>query len=807
MKVKEDIQTKCYHCGDECSSEHLVYQQKDFCCTGCKLVFDILDQNNLCTYYSLESSPGSTGIDFFDVEKFKYLDLKEVSNALIVFKEGDVSKVNFFIPKIHCSSCIWLLENLEKLNEGVNFSRVNFSKKEVSISFNSNITSLRKVVELLAKIGYEPQISLDNSNNKADKIDKSKYIQLGIVAFCFGNMMLLSFPEYISFGQYIESNFRNLFNYLNIAFAIPVFYISIKEYLIPSVKSIQTSQISIDVPIALGILALFFSSIYEILVVGNAGYLDSFGGLIFFLLLGKIFQQKTYDSLSFDRDYRSYFPISVNKVVKHEIKPVTLKSLVIGDEIEIHHQELIPVDSYLKKGKALIDYSFISGESEPVMKQEGDKLYAGGKQVGSTINILVEKEFSQSELINLWNNDAFSKNQPSVFDTLISKISKYFTFAVLFIAVSAMLYWLPQEGGLALKSFVSVLIVACPCALALSSPFALGSVLRVFGKGKFFLKNAFITEKISEIDAIVFDKTGTLTNSAESKLSYEGVDLSESEKILINSVASNSVHPLSKQLQTYFSSSEKVKVDSFEEVIGKGLIANIKGIEIKLGSKIFVAPELTLEGINSDDGGVFISIGGIYKGKFSVTHSYREGILDSIKELSENYKLYVLSGDNNKEESTLKKWFGSESTLLFNQSPQSKLQFVEALKAQGKNVMMIGDGLNDAGALKTSDVGIALTDDVTSFSPSSDGIMDAKSLVGLSRFLKISKAAINIIKISFLISILYNVVGLTMAVQGLLTPVFSAILMPLSSITVVLFTTASVSLVGKYYRIDKSSRF
>ena len=178
--------------------------------------------------------------------------------------------------------------------------------------------------------------------------------------------------------------------------------------------------------------------------------------------------------------------------------------------------------------------------------------------------------------------------------------------------------------------------------------------------------------------------------------------------------------------------------------------------------------------------------------------------MKSIKELSSNYKLYVLSGDNNKEESKLKEWFGNESTLLFNQSPQSKLYFVESLKAKGRNVMMIGDGLNDAGALKISDVGIALTEDVTSFSPSSDGIMDANSLVKLNQFLKISKAGINIIKISFIISILYNAVGLTLAVQGLLTPVFSAILMPLSSITVVVFTTVSVSLIGKYYKIEKS---
>ena len=703
MSAEVNITKKCYHCGDNCLSEHLVYQQKNFCCTGCKMVYDILQQNNLCTYYSLENNPGNTERDLFDTKKFQYLELDEVVESLISFKEINNIKVNFFVPKIHCSSCIWLLENLQKLNQGIYFSRVNFSKKEVSVSFNNDLINLREVVELMAKIGYEPQITLnDSEKEKATSYNKNLYLKLGVVGFCFGNMMLISFPEYISFGHYIESNFRNLFNYLNIVFSIPVLYVAFKEYLLPSVKSIKASQISIDVPISIGILALFISSIYEITILGNAGYLDSFGGLIFFLLLGKVFQQKTYDSLSFDRDFTSYFPISVHKIDQNGIVPITLKSIKIGDEIEIHNQELIPVDSYLKKGSALIDYSFITGESEPVVKKEGDKLFAGGKQIGEKISLLVEKEFNQSDLINLWNSEAFSKNQSSQFDELTTKVSKYFTIAVIAIALGALLYWLPQEGNIAIKSFVSVLIVACPCALALSSPFTLGSVLRVFGKGKLFLKNALVSEKMSQVDAIVFDKTGTLTDTSSHKIIYKGVELKSSEKALVASVAKQSIHPLSKQLAAKFKSEKNIDVDVFEEVVGQGLQATVKGIEVKLGKKSFVSPDLILEGMQDEKGSVYVSIGSIYKGKFQIEQNYREGIVNQIADLSKNYNLYVLSGDNNSSEQQLRNWFGADSTLLFNQSPKSKLQFIESLKGQGKTVMMIGDGLNDAGALKNS---------------------------------------------------------------------------------------------------------
>jgi len=354
-----------------------------------------------------------------------------------------------------------------------------------------------------------------------------------------------------------------------------------------------------------------------------------------------------------------------------------------------------------------------------------------------------------------------------------------------------------SDFSLAIKSFTSVLIIACPCALALAAPFTLGNSLRLFGKKGFYLKNAETVENLSKINTIVFDKTGTLTSSAKATSSYEGMPLTDVELWEIKELTSHSTHPISSEIHKSIEEEKRLisRLVTFEEIQGEGIIGVFNdGTIIKIGKYSFVVSQSEAK-INyriNNKASAYVSINNEIAGAFIIKNQYRKGLNDLLKNISDNYELFVLSGDNEKEKEHLAFIFPEKSRLIFNQSPQNKLDFIKNLMQEGKKVMMIGDGLNDAGALKKADVGISLTEDIHSFTPACDAVLNGEKFNQLGSFLNLSKKAMKVIKISFVISLLYNLIGLTFAMQGLLSPVISAILMPLSSISVVIFTTVSI---------------
>ncbi|MEJ2054506.1 MAG: heavy metal translocating P-type ATPase metal-binding domain-containing protein, partial [Calditrichaceae bacterium] len=354
----------CYHCGDKCANSGIYINDKLFCCHGCKTVYEILNANDLCDYYSIDDNPGITIKDSPIKNKFAYLDDEDVKNKIIDFRDKGIIKVSFYIPSMHCSSCVWLLENLYKLSQGVLESRVDFLKKELTLKFDENKTSLRKMVELLNSIGYEPQINLKSIDARSrTQSNKYLYLKIGVAGFCFANIMLFSFPDYLSLGKGVEEEFKRFFGIMNIVIALPVLFYSSADYFRSALHGWKQQMINMDVPIAIGILTLFFRSLFDILSGTGAGYMDSFTGLVFLLLAGKIFEKRTYETLSFDRDYKSYFPISITKKHKNTEKTISIEKLKPGDRIVIRNGELIPADAIMINGEAYIDYSFVTGES------------------------------------------------------------------------------------------------------------------------------------------------------------------------------------------------------------------------------------------------------------------------------------------------------------------------------------------------------------------------------------------------------------------------------------------------------------
>ena len=787
---------ECIHCGQDCGKNPVIWNEKQFCCNGCSMVFQILSEKKLDRYYDMMPTPGIR-LDQENTSgtRYAYLDNDEIRLKLLDFSDGGISRVNLFIPAIHCSSCIWLLENLNTLHHGIMHSHVNFVRKEVSITFRESEISLRQLIELLHTIHYIPDISY-NKEKKDDhqKANRRMIMKIGVAGFAFGNIMLLSFPDYLPGGEAIDSLMAGTFGIVSFILALPVVTFCASDFFLSAFKSLRKKIINIDLPLSIGILALCFESSYEIFSGSGTGYMDSLAGLLFFMLIGRWYQSRTYQSLSFDRDYRSYFPIAVTRLLDGKEDFVQLKDLKTGEIILVRNGELIPVDSILTDGEGNIDYSFVTGESIPVSKKSGDFVFAGGKQSGAAINLRVEKEVAQSYLTQLWNEDKLGEEAGIYMQSVITKVSHYFTLIILAIAFSAGVYWSFSNFGKAVYVFASILIVACPCALSLTIPFTFGNVMRVFGRNGFYIKNTEVIEKLTHADTVVFDKTGTLTHTRTMNIGWEGYELSKMEEQWVRSVSRNSTHPLSVIVSEWLPVSALLAVDGYIEISGLGITGMVDNHRIMLGSRRFIAGNDTSE--ESKISSVYVSIDNKLRGFFKMENHYRDGLTEVISGMK-HMQLHLLTGDNDSEEANLRTYFSSDTELHFNQTPVNKLEYINELKAKGRNVIMIGDGLNDAGALLKADIGITIADDIYHFSPACDAILSSSKFGRLQDYLRFSKSAMKIVYASYLISFLYNIVGLTFAIQGLLSPVFAAILMPLSSISVVTFASLSVSALSK----------
>jgi Cu+-exporting ATPase len=834
-------------------------QDKSFCCNGCCTVFEILSANGLTDFYKLSETAGVRIVVPVKTAQFNFLDEPAVREKLVDFSDARLTRVTFHIPSIHCIACVWLLENLFQLKPGLGQTQVNFPRKEVALSFDPIQVKLSEVVTLLASLGYEPELKLSALEAKpARKVTRRLWIQLGLAGFASGNIMLFSISAYLGLDAFAGPGFRQMVGLISFLLATPVVTYSAQEYWKAAWRSLRQKLLNIDVPIAAGVAAIYLQSCYEVFSGHGEGYFDSLCGLIFFLLCGRLFQQKTYDRLAFDRDYKSFFPLSVTRKERRpparlvgetmESKhagsetgapietQVSLSQLAVGDQLIIRNGELIPADAKLINGPALIDYSFVTGESEPVEKKVDDFLYAGGRQLGGAIEIEMVKAVSQSYLTSLWNQDAFRKEKGELLNQITNIYSQRFTKIVIAVAVGAAVFWAFVNPSLAVKSFTSVLIVACPCALALAAPFALGTAQRVLSRRNVYLKNPYVIETLAEVDSVVFDKTGTLTAAGAGSVTWvgalasgpgakmssvsqqavpeagapvrAGAALSARAERWLFSMTRHSTHPLPVRIgeaikREYFPE----PVRSFLETPGCGMEGSVAGHEIWMGSAAWLESRdvggvttLMRRGVAATGSAVHVALDGKYRGCFVLASALRPETERLAAGLSGNCEVALLSGDNEKERGRFAEMFGASAKLNFNQSPLDKLTFIKERQDAGKTVMMVGDGLNDAGALRQADVGVAVVENVSAFSPASDVILAAGMVTRTAEVLRYAKQSLRVVQTAFWISAAYNLVGVAIAASGRLSPVVCAILMPVSSVTVVAFACGAATWLGRGLR-------
>lgn len=757
-----------------------------------------------------------------DPSRFAFLDTPEVRAALVDYSDGQRTRVTFRVPAIHCVACVWLLEHVFRLREGIGQSSVEFLRREVSLTFDPSRLRLSEVAALLAALGYEPELrASDLGGPRPRPVSRRLWLQLGVAGFAFGNTMLLSLAMYLGLDSVSGPAFRQLAGWISFLLSLPVVAFSALDYYQAAWRGLRRGVPVLEIPIALGILALMGQSVFEVFSRRGDGYFDSLAGLLFFLLCGRLFQQKTHARLVFDRDYTAFFPLAVSRRAGPGEERMAVGRLAVGDRLVLRHGELVPADSRLVEGEARIDYAFVTGESQPETCSPGAVLFAGGRQTGGRIEVEILKPVSQGYLTSLWNQEAFRKDRKAdPVDRITEAYSRRFSRLLLLIATAAAAgWWMLGDGFRAVQALVAVLIVACPCALALASPFTLGTAQRVLGRIGVYLKNPFVLETLARVDAVVLDKTGTLTRPGAAPVAWQGRGLAPSETRAVAALLAQSSHPLSRRIRESLGTdgpdgvAPGAGVEAFRETPGRGISGAFDGLRVLVGSVDHLAdagvPPVgrvpspgTAPGLEGEDAPVgtciHVAIEGVHRGTFIAGQPLRPGIRALLGSPRGRFDLALLSGDNDAEADRFRALLGPDAVLVFRQDPARKLGFVRNWQAsRGRTVLMMGDGLNDAGALRQADVGVAVVEEAGAFSPASDLILSADRVADLERILAFARDSVSWVRRGFLVSALYNVVGIAIAASGSLSPVVCAVLMPLSSVTVVAFSVAGVEWLGR----------
>jgi Cu+-exporting ATPase len=774
----------CRHCGERCGADALFTGAGPFCCTGCEAVFSLLERHGLQAFYTCDVNPGvSQRHRSIDAGRFAVLDEPEARGRFLEPLGADRAAVTFHVPALHCASCLWLIEQLWRFEPGIARSEADLLRRTVRVEFRPAETSLRAVAACLASLGYDPVIDSERGPGRMSEARRDLYLRIGVAGFAFGNVMLFSIPRYVN-GAPLEGGFQRLFDVLNLLFAIPVLLYSASPYFRAAWAALRARGITIEVPVALGLVVLFGRSVVDIAMGWGEGFLDSFAGLVFFLLIGRLFQQKAFDGIAFDRTVRSFFPLSV--LVQAGGAPArltALRDIRPGDVMLVRPQEVVPADAVLLDQRGEIDYAFVSGESKPASIARGNTVHAGGRVVSRTLRLEAARSASHSRLADLWANPLFARVKPQWLTNLTAAFGFWFVVGALGLAIVGAAAWWP-DARMAAQVATAVLIIACPCALTLSGPITLGTGMGLLGRAGCFLKSAGVGLDLSRIDTIVFDKTGTLTSGrAEAAASCDGLDSRDWQ--LVRRLAAESVHPVSRAIAGPDPVAGGVR--DVRESPGAGIAGWVDGHRVAIGTAGFIAEMAGLTPPTADrrpqtDGGTCASVDGV-GAAIHLGSVERPGLEDAIRQLGRAHQIWLLSGDQDAEASRWRPLFGDR--MRFRQSAEDKLRFVHELQQQGRRVLMIGDGLNDAGALAAADVGMAVSDDTACLVPACDVVIAGSRLRRLPGLLRYARVARQVIVLCFAVSVAYNVVGLGLALAGRLTPLATAILMPVSSLTIV----------------------
>ncbi len=780
----------CSHCHLE-FNENVMIKDEDyyFCCKGCQGIFHLLRDEGLDRFYD---KMGNTKLSpptqqYEDSENF---DSPAFYDKFVRVNKDGFCEVSLVIEGIHCSACVWLNEKALHKMDGVVSADINYTNNKAKIIWSDDILKLSKIVDMVRAIGYDAfPYDASIQEVRANKERRSYYLRMAVAIFAIMNIMFIAVAQYSGEFTGITQSMKTLFNVAEGILATPVLFYSGWIFFRGAYFGLKNRVINMDLLVATGATLTYFYSIYITINKLGEAYFDSVTMIITFVLVGKFLEVLSKKSIADSLDIMSkYVPDNINVLKDDKIISKALKDVQAGETIVVGSGERVALDGYVIDGEGSFNESNLTGESEPVFKKVGDKIISGTISIDANIKYKATKDYAHSTLAGLVSLLENAMSYKPKIQRIANKLSEYFSGTILLLSfVTFIIWWLwPHSFAEAFMVGISVIIIACPCALALATPVATLVGLGLAAKRSILFKEAALLETMAKATVLLLDKTGTITQGKPKVINekiYYKFDLS-----LLCTLVKNSKHPVARGVLKHIEEQGEIRGVALEHV--KEIPA--QGIKAKVGNKVVLGGNAKLmqeHGIDISDVSEYTEFYFAYDGQllakyelFDIAKKDARESLGKIKKLG--VEIFMLTGDHKSSAFKIASDVGIDN-VRYELTPQEKSQIVTDFHNDGKIVVMAGDGVNDVLALALSDIAIAMGRGSDIAISVSDVILLNDSLTGLRDAFLISKRTFFNIKENLAISLVYNLITIPLAMAGYIIPLIAALSMSLSSLLVV----------------------
>ena len=781
----------CSHCHLEFSKDVMIQDGENyFCCNGCQGVYHLLSDSGLDSFYEK-----SAGVTLTPPTK-QYEDSSNFNSPAFydrfVSQNSDgFCEVSLIIEGIHCSACVWLNEKALHKMEGVVEANINFTNNKAHIVWSDDVVKLSEIIDMIRAIGYNAypyDATLQEAH--ANKVRKEYYLRLAVAIFASMNVMWIAVAQYAGYFTGITQEMKTILNIAEGVLATPVLFYSGWVFFRGAYYGLRNRVVNMDLLVATGALLTYVYSLYITIREHGEAYFDSVSMIITFVLVGKFLEVLSKKNAADTLDIiGKHLPDEVNIIRDGKVLSCKLQDVQVGERIVVNSGEKVLLDGKILKGEGSFDESNLTGESKPILKTIGDDVISGTTSIDADIEFEATKDFAHSTLSNLVTLLESAINKKPKIEVLANRLSEHFSSVILFLAFATFaVWWLwPHSFEESLMVGISVIVIACPCALGLATPVATLVGLSLGAKRGILFKEAAQLETMAKVDVLLLDKTGTLTLGKPNVVAVK--NYKEFDIELLYSLINASKHPISKSIKEYiettYSSMNSYAFDSFLHIAARGVEATYKNQKLLGGNERLMKERgITLE-YTSKNTHFYFAIDGEVVALYELEDTVKQGAYELVEQMhARGVEVVMLTGDNNLSAQKVAKGVGI-TQYYAELTPEEKLHYVEELHKNGKVVVMVGDGVNDILALAKADIGIVMGSGSDIAVEVSDVVLLNDSLESLLGAFKISKTTFSLIKQNFAISLIYNAITIPLAMAGLVIPLVAALSMSFSSLLVV----------------------